>query len=110
MGRNGGDVACHGQRENCVERTTVFECAAVLEIFALEDDTSVCPFVEGRRAHDGRPHQAGADEVRCGRDVCEGWDRGGVSLHGWLAMAVGDDVNIAGDHWPEYAGAKSFAR
>ncbi len=73
---NCADVAGHCQWQNRVEGTTVFECAAMLEVFAFEDDTSVRPFVKGWGAHDGRAHQAGADEVCSGRDVCErgnGW-------------------------------------
>ena len=55
---NRADVAGYRQRQNGIQRAAIFECTAVLKIFALKHDTPVRPLIEGGRAHHRRARQS----------------------------------------------------
>jgi hypothetical protein len=79
---NGCDIASHRKRQYGIERTAVFEGAAMLKIFALEYDSPVGSLVQSGRAYNRRSHQPGSDAVGSGGNVCESGYGSDRSFHG----------------------------
>jgi hypothetical protein len=57
MRSNRSNVASYRERQNGIQRATIFECTAVLKIFTLKHDTPVRSLIEGGRVHHRRPRQ-----------------------------------------------------
>jgi hypothetical protein len=57
MRSNRSHVASDRERQNGIQRATIFECTAALKIFTLEHDTPIRSLIEGGRAHHRRARQ-----------------------------------------------------